>query len=115
MPDHTQESTLLSVSWAKVLETTGVNLVRTPQLSRLVSAVLANLVSYFLCYIDYQPWVASSWQTQDKALSSHGNIQISQQPDTNGNQEESRVSGRVERGCELCIQGGLVCCCVCSS
>ena len=61
MPDHTQESALLSMSWAKVLETTGVNLVWMPQLGRLVSAVLADSVLYFLCYIDYQLWVTSSW------------------------------------------------------
>jgi len=41
MPDHTQEAVLLKVSWAKVLQTTGVNLVWTPQLAKLISAVPA--------------------------------------------------------------------------
>ena len=60
MPDHTQESTLLNASWAKALQTTSVNLVRMPQLAKLVSTVPAVLGSYFLCYIDYQPWLAGS-------------------------------------------------------
>lgn len=37
MPDHTQEATLLKASWAKALQTTGVNLVRTPQLAKLIT------------------------------------------------------------------------------
>ena len=41
MPDHTQEAALLKASWAKALQTTGVNLVWTPQLTKLVSAVPA--------------------------------------------------------------------------
>ena len=60
MPDHAQETALLNVSWAKVLQATGVNLVRTPQLSKLVSVVLAVSLYYYLCDIDYQPWVTSS-------------------------------------------------------
>jgi len=111
MPDQTQESTLLNTPWAKALQTTGVNLMWMPQLSRLVSIVLAVAVSCFLCYIDYQPWLASLQRAQDQALPScQNNIQFSQQPDKIGNQEESCISGRVKRGCELCIQGGLVCC-----
>ena len=47
MPDHAQETALLNTSWAKVFQTTGVNLVRTPQLAKLVSAILAVLVLYF--------------------------------------------------------------------
>ena len=41
MPDHTQETALLNVSWAKAFQTTGVNLVWMPQLTKLVSPVLA--------------------------------------------------------------------------
>jgi len=111
MPDQTQESTLLNASWAKALQTTGVNLMRTPQLSRLVSTVLAVAVSCFLCYIEYQPWLASLQRAQDQAPPSRrNNVQFSQQPDKIGDQEESCISGRVKRGCELRIQGGLVCC-----
>jgi len=111
MPDQTQESTLLNTSWAKALQTTGVNLVRMPQLSRLVSTVLAVTVSCFLCYIDYQPWLASSQRAQDQAPPScRNNIQISQQPDKISDQEELCISRRVKRGCKLRIQGGLVCC-----
>ena len=47
MPDHAQETALLNASWAKVFQTTGVNLVWTPQLAKLVSAILAVLVLYF--------------------------------------------------------------------
>jgi len=75
--------------WAKVLQTTGVNLVRTPQLSRLVSTVLAVAVSCFLCYIDYQPWLASLQQAQDQAPPSRrNNFQFSQQPDKISDQED---------------------------
>ncbi|KAI6017371.1 hypothetical protein BKA83DRAFT_114438 [Pisolithus microcarpus] len=37
MPDHGQETTLLAASWAKACQLTGVNLTRTPDLSKLVS------------------------------------------------------------------------------
>ncbi|KIM65439.1 hypothetical protein SCLCIDRAFT_112751, partial [Scleroderma citrinum Foug A] len=37
MPDHAQETALLNTSWAKALQATGINLVRTPQLSKLIS------------------------------------------------------------------------------
>ena len=47
MPDHAQETALLNASWAKAFQTTSVNLVRTPQLAKLVSAMLAVLVLYF--------------------------------------------------------------------
>jgi len=47
MPDHTQETALLNASWAKALQTTGVNLVRTPQLAKLVSAVPVVSVLYY--------------------------------------------------------------------
>jgi len=47
MPDHTQETALLNASWAKVLQTTGVNLVRTPQLAKLVSAIPVVSVLYY--------------------------------------------------------------------
>ena len=47
MPDHAQEMALLNASWAKVVQTTGVNLVRTPQLAKLVSAVPTVSVLYF--------------------------------------------------------------------
>ena len=104
MPDHTQEFTLLNVSWAKVLQTTSVNLVWTPQLAKLVSTVPAMLGSYFLCYIDYQPWLAGLRQAQDQASPPcRNNIQFSQQPDQIGDQEELCISGRTERGSKLCI------------
>ena len=47
MPDHAQEMVLLNASWAKAVQTTGVNLVRTPQLAKLVSAVPAVSILYF--------------------------------------------------------------------
>ena len=47
MPDHTQEAALLNASWVKALQTTGVNLVRTPQLAKLVSAVPVVSVLYY--------------------------------------------------------------------
>ena len=82
MPDHAQETTLLNMSWAKALQATGVNLVQTPQLSKLVSVVLAILLYYYLCDIDYQPWVASSWQAQGEAPpSSRSHVQFPKQPD----------------------------------
>ncbi|KIM58475.1 hypothetical protein SCLCIDRAFT_42837, partial [Scleroderma citrinum Foug A] len=37
MPDHAQEMALLNASWAKVVQTTGVNLVWTPQLTKLIT------------------------------------------------------------------------------
>ncbi|KIM66098.1 hypothetical protein SCLCIDRAFT_111670, partial [Scleroderma citrinum Foug A] len=37
MPDHAQETALLNASWAKALQATGVNLVWTPQLSKLIT------------------------------------------------------------------------------
>ncbi|KIM66673.1 hypothetical protein SCLCIDRAFT_109875, partial [Scleroderma citrinum Foug A] len=37
MPDHAQETALLNTSWAKAVQTTGVNLVRTPQLAKLIT------------------------------------------------------------------------------
>ena len=61
MPDHAQEMALLNASWAKAVQTTGVNLVWTPQLAKLVSAVPTVSVLYFRFNIDHQPWLASSW------------------------------------------------------
>jgi len=60
MPDHAQETALLNASWDKATQTTGINLVRTLQLSKLVSVLLAVSIYYYLCDIDYQPWIASS-------------------------------------------------------
>ncbi|KIM66112.1 hypothetical protein SCLCIDRAFT_71152, partial [Scleroderma citrinum Foug A] len=37
MPDHAQEMALLNASWAKVFQTTGINLVQTPQLAKLIT------------------------------------------------------------------------------
>ena len=47
MPDHVQETALVTTSWAKAFQITGVNLVRTPQLSKLVSSLLAVSLCYF--------------------------------------------------------------------
>ena len=47
MPDHTEESALLNTSWAEMFQNTGVNLVWTPQLAKLVSAIRAVSVAYF--------------------------------------------------------------------
>ena len=41
MPDHAQETAFLNVSWVKASQITGVNLVQTPQLTKLVSLILA--------------------------------------------------------------------------
>ena len=41
MPNHAQETTLLNMSWAKAFQTTGVNLVQTAQLTKLVSSISA--------------------------------------------------------------------------
>jgi len=41
MPEPTQETTFLNASWAKASQITGVNLVRTPQLAKLISPILA--------------------------------------------------------------------------
>ena len=37
MPNHAEETLFLNASWAKASQTTGINLARTPQLSKLVS------------------------------------------------------------------------------
>jgi len=37
MPDHAQEMVLLNASWGKVVQTTGVNLVWRPQLTKLIT------------------------------------------------------------------------------
>jgi len=47
MPDHVQETALMNTSWAKVFQITGVNLVQTPQLSKLISSLLAVSLCYF--------------------------------------------------------------------
>ncbi|KIM64945.1 hypothetical protein SCLCIDRAFT_114100, partial [Scleroderma citrinum Foug A] len=47
MPDHTQETAFLNKSWAKASQITGVNLARTPQLTKLVSPILATLLCSF--------------------------------------------------------------------
>ena len=41
MPNHTQETALLNVSWAKAFQTTGVNLVQMAQLTKLASSISA--------------------------------------------------------------------------
>jgi len=51
MPDHVQETALVNMSWAKVFQITGVNLVQMPQLSKLVSSLLAVSLCYF-----YEMW-----------------------------------------------------------
>ncbi|KAI6020045.1 hypothetical protein PISMIDRAFT_74604, partial [Pisolithus microcarpus 441] len=38
MPDHSQETSLLAASWAKAYQLTGVNLARTPDLSKLITS-----------------------------------------------------------------------------
>jgi len=60
MPDHAQETVLLHASWAKVFQATGINLVRTPQLAKLVSAVLTVSACYFLRYTMARKFMASS-------------------------------------------------------
>ena len=58
--------------------------------------------------------LTSLWWAQGEAPPSHGsNVQFPQQPDQIGDQEASRVSRRVKRGCKLCIQGLLVPCGTC--
>ena len=104
MPNHAQETALLNASWAKACQITGINLVRTPQLSKLISPTFAVLLCYFL-YTDYYPWLATSWRAQGQGLPPSGSdVQFPQQPDENSDQEESHVSGRIKRRCKLCIQ-----------
>ena len=107
MPNHAQETALLNASWAKACQITGINLVCTPQLSKLVSPPLAVLLCYFL-YTDYHPWRA---QGQGPPPSG-SDIQFSQQPDEISDQEESHFSGRIKRGCKLHIQGSVDYCCM---
>ena len=47
MPDHVQETALVNTPWAKVFQITGINLVRMPQLSKLISSLLAISLCYF--------------------------------------------------------------------
>ena len=104
MPDHAQETALLNASWAKVVQTTGINLVWMPQRTKLVSAIPTVSVLYFQFNIGHQLWLASSWQAQGQAPPSHGShVQFSQQPNQICDQEESCNSGRVKRGCEFRI------------
>ena len=70
MPDHAQETALLNMSWDKATQTTGINLVWTLQLSELISVLLAISIYYYLCDIDYQPWITSSQQAQGQAVPS---------------------------------------------
>ena len=110
MPNHAQETALLNASWAKVCQITGINLVRTPQLSKLVSPTFAVLLCYFL-YTDYYLWLATLQRAQNQGLPPSGSdVQFPQQPDKNGDQEELHVSRRIKRRCKLCIQGSVAYC-----
>ncbi|KIM68370.1 hypothetical protein SCLCIDRAFT_105913, partial [Scleroderma citrinum Foug A] len=49
MPDHAQETALLNSSWANVCQITGINLVWTPQLSKLISPILITSCGSQVC------------------------------------------------------------------
>ena len=110
MSNHAQETALLNASWAKACQITGINLVCTPQLSKLVSPTFAVLLCYFL-YTDYYLWRTTSRQAQGQGLPPSGSdVQFPQQPDENSDQEESHVSRRIKRRHKLCIQGSVAYC-----
>jgi len=70
MPDHTQETTFLNASWAKASQITGVNLVQTPQLAKLVSPILTALLCNFTVLYRL-PSVALKYAASSRPSSAH--------------------------------------------